>query len=38
MITNTLNIIPITKARSKLGNLAEKAVKDNYLEFIQTSS
>lgn len=31
MLTNPFNIIPITKARSKLGNLAEKVVKDNYI-------
>jgi len=31
MITNLFNIIPITKARSKLGNLAEKVAKDNYI-------
>jgi len=38
MITNTLNIIPITKARSKLGNLAEKAVKDNYIILTKAGS
>lgn len=31
MILNPLNIIPITKARGNLGNLAEKAVKDNWI-------
>lgn len=31
MITNPLNIIPITKARAKLGNLAEKVTKDSYI-------
>lgn len=31
MIINPLNIIPITKARSRLGNLAEKVAKDNYI-------
>lgn len=31
MITNPFNIIPITKARGKLGNLAEKVSKDNYI-------
>ncbi len=31
MIINPFNIIPITKARSKLGNLAEKVNKDNYI-------
>ncbi|MEK7517734.1 MAG: type II toxin-antitoxin system prevent-host-death family antitoxin [Patescibacteria group bacterium] len=31
MITNPYNIIPITKVRSKLGYLAEKVAKDNYI-------
>ena len=31
MITNPLNIIPITKARGNLGNLAEQVAKDNYI-------
>lgn len=31
MITNPLNIIPITKARSELGKLAEEAIKDNWI-------
>lgn len=31
MITNPLNIIPITKARGELGKLAEEATKDNYI-------
>ncbi len=31
MITNPFNIIPITKARSRLGNLTEKISKDNYI-------
>jgi len=31
MIINPLNIIPITRARSKLGNLAEKVAKDKYI-------
>lgn len=31
MITNPYNIIPITKARSNLGNLAEKVAKENYI-------
>lgn len=31
MITSPYNIIPITKARSNLGNLAEKVAKDNYI-------
>ena len=31
MITNPLNIIPITKVRSKLGYLAERVSKDNYI-------
>lgn len=31
MITNPFNIIPITKARSQLGNLAQKVTKDNYV-------
>lgn len=30
-IMNMVNIIPITKARSKLGDLAEKVSKDNYI-------
>lgn len=31
MITNPYNVIPITKARGNLGNLAEKVAKDNYI-------
>lgn len=31
MITNPFNIIPITKARGRLGNLAEEVAKDNYI-------
>ena len=31
MILNPLNIIPITKARSQLGNLAKKVEKENYI-------
>ena len=31
MITSPFNIIPITKARSRLGNLAEKVTKDSYI-------
>lgn len=31
MVTNPFNIIPITKARGRLGDLAEKVVKDNYI-------
>lgn len=31
MITNPFNIIPITKARSRLGKLADEATKDNYI-------
>lgn len=31
MITNPFNIVPITKARGKLGNLAEKVSKNNYI-------
>lgn len=31
MITNPFNIIPITKARSRLGKLAEEAKKDSYI-------
>jgi prevent-host-death family protein len=31
MITNPFNIIPITKARGKLGDLAEKVSKNNYI-------
>ena len=31
MITNPFNIIPITKARSKLGKLTDEARKDNYI-------
>lgn len=31
MTINPLNIIPITKARSSLGNLADKVSKDSYI-------
>ena len=31
MLNYPFNIIPITKARSKLGNLADKVSKDNYI-------
>lgn len=31
MLINPLNIIPITKARGNLGNLAERVVKDNWI-------
>lgn len=31
MLTYPFNIIPITKARSRLGNLADKASKENYI-------
>ena len=31
MITNPFNIIPITKARGKLGKLTDEARKDNYI-------
>ncbi|KKQ28443.1 MAG: hypothetical protein A3H17_01190 [Candidatus Levybacteria bacterium RIFCSPLOWO2_12_FULL_37_14] len=31
MLTYPFNIIPITKARSELGNLADQATKDNYI-------
>lgn len=31
MITNPFNIIPITKARSRLGKLVDQAIKDNYI-------
>lgn len=31
MIINPFNIIPITKARSQLGNLAGRVAKDNYI-------
>ncbi|MBF8250226.1 MAG: hypothetical protein HW400_827 [Candidatus Levybacteria bacterium] len=31
MLTYPFNIIPITKARSKLGNLADKVSKENYI-------
>lgn len=31
MLTYPFNIIPITKARSELGSLADKVSKDNYI-------
>lgn len=31
MLNYPFNIIPITKARSKLGKLADQATKDNYI-------
>lgn len=31
MLNYPFNIIPITKARSKLGNLADKVSKENYI-------
>lgn len=31
MLSYPFNIIPITKARSELGNLADQAIKDSYI-------
>ena len=31
MIANSFNIVPITKARNRLGKLADEATKDNYI-------